>query len=591
MPNPSRLLWTLAAAMLAAMLQARQPLPKPALDLKICQVQGSGATTPHAGQQVRTRGVVTLDFDSRYQQGFYLQDPNCDGNAATSDGIFIYLDQKLDLVSLGDDVEVTGTALEFAGLTEIAASVQDITIHGSTSLPAPDPFSPPWGAVSSAAYFESHEGMRVGMAAAVVVGPTSARGETFVLDAAHGVGRVFQGNPAGTIVRVGQGGPNKIIPDAAVGDSISGLSGVLDFSLGTFRLQLDAPPFLAPGPGPQPQILPASSLTFATLNLHNLFDTFDDPATQDPVLSPTAYQTRLQKLAGVIADELGEPDFIALQETENIAVLQALANRPEISVQYFFTSFEGPDVRGIDSALFYRSDRAQLISSEPRQGCTGLVDGLGPDGNQNVLNPQNALTCDLDGLPGWEGNRLFSRPPLLVRLKACSPNCSPGAAVRELWVIVVHLKSKSQDTATVAYTLPRRVHQAQFLTALVQEIQSADPAAEIAVLGDFNDYPTSQPLLILEAAGMVNLMRGFPGPWRYTFIYQGVSQVLDHVLVNQQMVSDPLVGLAATPIHVAADFPASMESDPSTHLGASDHDPVLISEIVYNRQVFLPLIP
>jgi len=595
LPDRVRLFATsaLAAGMIAFSAWFLASRARASPTIPICQIQGSGETTPYAGQSVHTQGVVIADFDTQSERGFYLQEENCDANAATSDGIFVYIGQQSDVVSVGDWVEVEGTAQEFFGLTEISTTPAGVTVVSSGNpLPAPVNLNPPFDEAQSQNYFEAREGMYAQLADARVVGPTDGNGDTFVVRSDWGVTRLYRDDPAGTgaIIPVGSGGLFAITPHAKVGDQVLGLLGVLDYSFGLFRLQLLAAPSLVPAPAaslPPPNTLP---LSFATLNLHNLFDTLDDPATEDSLPSAGEYQRQLEKLARTIHDGLGEPALIAVQEVENDTALQALVNRPELDVAYAFLWENGPDRRGIDLALLYDPERVVVLSAETRQGCTTLIDGLGPDGNLDVENPQNALTCDTDGDNVNDGNRLFSRPPLLAHVQLCDPACGGGGSTRQLWLVAVHLKSKSQDTDETEYTLPRRLEQTQFLAALYQEILAADPDAQVIVLGDFNDYLASQPLAVLADAGLVNLLLFVPREERYTFIYRGVSQTLDHVLVNPALLAAPGEGLFPSVIHLNADYPASWENDASIPNRASDHDPVLVEVRALPYGVWLPLV-
>ena len=77
---------------------------------EIGAVQGTGATSPLAGTAVTVRGVVVGDEPGL--SGFYLQDADGDGDAATSDGVFILSPVPVDL---GDTVAVTGQAQEYSG--------------------------------------------------------------------------------------------------------------------------------------------------------------------------------------------------------------------------------------------------------------------------------------------------------------------------------------------------------------------------------------------------------------------------------------------------------------------------------------------
>jgi hypothetical protein len=332
------------------------------------------------------------------------------------------------------------------------------------------------------------------------------------------------------------------------------------------------------------------SFEVATFNVENLFDTIDDPATEDTVRSAAAYQRHLEKLEWAVMEGMGAPAVIGLQEVENETVLNDLVSRPELSGLYDFLHLEGIDVRGIDVALLYRADRTLPLSHEQRQGCTALIDGLGPDGNLDIENPQNALTCDLDGDGVLDGNRLFSRPLLLAEIKVCAVGCLGPPGLPEvpsihLWVIVAHLKSKTQDTEWNEYTLPRRMEEAAFIVSLIEEIGEAHPGAAVIVLGDLNDYPDSGPLGLFYAAGIAGMSYRLEPGERYTYIYQGVSQVLDHVLVNgvlQDEYIEPRVS------HINVDFAEVLGEANNSPYRSSDHDPLIVRFTLMPRKFFLP---
>ena len=62
---------------------------------------------------------------------------------------------------------------------------------------------------------------------------------------------------------------------------------------------------------------------------------------------------------------------------------------------------------------------------------------------------------------------------------------------------------------------------------------------------------------------MVNLMKRLPEAERSTYVYQGNSQILDHIIVSPALAD----GAEIEVIHVNSEFPASAR--------ASDHDPVI----------------
>ena len=85
------------------------------------QIQGSGLSAAITGN-VTTQGVVVGDFEgTAAASGFYMQDLSGDGDAATSDGIFVYTGSS-DLVSVGQVVRVTGYARERFNQTAINGS-------------------------------------------------------------------------------------------------------------------------------------------------------------------------------------------------------------------------------------------------------------------------------------------------------------------------------------------------------------------------------------------------------------------------------------------------------------------------------------
>jgi hypothetical protein len=85
-------------------------------------IQGEGHASPFVGQPVITGGIVTA-VDSN---GFYLQDPTGDGNARTSDGIFIKTAGTSPTVKVGDAVELTGVVGEYKP-SDTGLSVTQVT--------------------------------------------------------------------------------------------------------------------------------------------------------------------------------------------------------------------------------------------------------------------------------------------------------------------------------------------------------------------------------------------------------------------------------------------------------------------------------
>jgi hypothetical protein len=569
----------------------------------ICVIQGSGDTSPYNNKTVTTRGVVYADLDDRTARGFYLQEEKCDSKPETSDGIFVYLGERVDVVSLGDRVEVRGTVQEYYGMTEINVAPGDVDILSTGhALPLPAGLSLPFDEEQARQYLEAREAMYIQMEEAVTVGPTDASGWSWVVDANLGISRVFRDDPRGVgeILCLGDNGLYALDPQVKVGDRISGIRGALDYELGIYCVQLTTPAQVQPassvgsnrsrdGISGAEEDPVSSDFKITTFNLSNLFDTVDDPNTDDTVLSAAEYQRRLQKRAMALHSTLQEPEIIAVQEVENETVLRALVGRPELEHEYGYIWEDGPDLRGIDVAMLYRKDRVQIYGYEVHQGCTRLEDGLGPDGNGDVKNPVNLITCDTNGDGKNDGNRLFSRPPLMVHTWVCLTDCQDAqfAQGTDVWVIVNHFKSKIEDSRTVEYTLPRRIEQAEFVAGLVNQIQWELPQANLVVAGDLNDFPDSQPLTILLESGLRDAVQGIPYPERYSYLFQGISQVLDYGLFDLQL---PLACIAAVPSHINADYPVVFAGVNETVYRSSDHDPLTFQLMILDLELFLPMV-
>ncbi len=113
-----------------------------------------------------------------------------------------------------------------------------------------------------------------------------------------------------------------------------------------------------------------------------------------------------------------------------------------------------------------------------------------------------------------------------------------------------------------------REAQLQALNAYVSNLIRTDPQAHVVALGDMNTFEFTNDLTeILPGEGgsiLVNLMPRLPDD-RYTYIFEGNSQVLDHIIVSRNLSG----GAEVDVVHVNVDFPNLTEQR------ASDHEPVV----------------
>jgi predicted extracellular nuclease len=91
-----------------------------------------------------------------------------------------------------------------------------------------------------------------------------------------------------------------------------------------------------------------------------------------------------------------------------------------------------------------------------------------------------------------------------------------------------------------------------------------EPQARVVVLGDLNDYEWSLAVSRLAAPPLENLLLRLPEPDRYSYIFEGAAQLIDHVVVSPALAP----GAEVDVVHVNADCADERRT--------SDHDPVVV---------------
>ena len=159
----------------------------------------------------------------------------------------------------------------------------------------------------------------------------------------------------------------------------------------------------------------------------------------------------------------------------------------------------------------------------------------------------------------------------------------------QVTILANHFKSKSGDDPLFGVNQPptriteeQRKLQAEVVRDFVDGVLEADPEKMVMVAGDLNDFPFGEPgegpdhpVAILEggpgAIPLTNLVDMEKAAERFTFVFDGNSQVLDHMLVSPALLE---LVRAADVLHFNTPFPASLSADPGTPLRAADHDPL-----------------
>ena len=216
---------------------------------------------------------------------------------------------------------------------------------------------------------------------------------------------------------------------------------------------------------------------------------------------------------------------------ENIGVLEDLAAH-ELLASYGYQPYliDGPDSRGIDVAYLVRGDLA-------------TVDGVG-------------------AYP--EPTGLTSRPPLIL---TATIHLDSGDV--PVYILNNHFSSLASGEAA---TEPRRTGQAAWNVTLMERIRQSDPEANFIVMGDFNSFYQTRPIDTLQEADLRHIYEYLPDDERpYTYIFQGATQTLDHILVSPSLFDEIT---EVTAVHLNADYPISASDDNSARR-VSDHDPLI----------------
>jgi len=576
----------------------------------IHDIQDSSHLSPKNGQTLTTMSsIVTALRTAGSTRGFYIQDLNPDASDATSEGLFVFTGSSSNpasLVSVGDIVQVGGRVSEFrpsANNLTITELVGPLTVNKlSSGNPLPTPVvigaggrTPPTTVIEDDAtgdvetsgvfdpasdgmdFYESLEGMLVQVNDAVAVGPTSDFGSNREIPVVgdNGANAGLRTARGGIIIQPTDFNPERIIlndwisggptlPPVNVGDSYPGTTaGVIDYSFGNFKLQVILLPPLSDNGLQQETTTPAGTnqLAVATFNVENL-------APSDP---PSKYAT----LAELTVNHLQSPDIIAIEEIQdNNGVTNDGTVDASTTWSLLISAIQaagGPtyDYRQIDpvngqdggapggnirQGFLFRTDRGLSFIDRPGAGSTtanavvGSGAGMQLQYSPGRIDPTNAAFNS-------------SRKPLAGEFTFNG---------HHLFVIANHFNSKGGDDPLFGHFQPptrssevQRHQQAQVEHNFVNAIVTADPNADVVVLGDLNDFEFSDTVTILKGApGILNdLMDILPQDQRYSYVFEGNSQTLDHTLFSDDLFNTRPFDYDI--VHVNSEFADQ----------ASDHEP------------------
>ncbi|MFC3994785.1 endonuclease/exonuclease/phosphatase family protein [Nocardiopsis sediminis] len=582
----------------AAAPAAADPVPAEPGELRIHDVQGTTRTSPHAGRAVADLpGIVTAVNPYGSARGFWFQDPEGDDDPRTSEGLFVFTGSSTPDVEAGDEVLVSGTVAEYspgAGLQTITqlGDASWTVLGGGRDLPeavglapgtVPEAYAPEGGDIGDLPlepdtyaldFWAAGEHMRVRIEDARVVGPTDPYAALWVTtEPGHNP------TPRGGTAYGSYADPNsgrlKIesllprdqapFPQADVGDELAGVTegplyygryGGYVVKATTMGEHVDNG--LPRGTAAEPR---DGELSVATYNVENL--------------SAASDQAAFDRLAEGIADGLGAPDIVALEEIQDdngptddgtvtagrtldrLAEAVAAAGGPDYEWRQIDpeNNADGGQPGGnIRNAFLFDPESVSFVD-RPGGDATTPVEVVEGDGGRAALSVSPGRIEPGDD--AW----LDSRKPLAGEFEFEG---------RTVVVVTNHFTSKGGDQPLHGLAQPperasevQRNAQAGLVRAFADEVLDADPAANVVVAGDLNDFSFSRTLEVLTGdGGLYNPMLDLPEGERYNYLFDGNSQALDHMLVAPRLSGRTGYEI----VRINAEF----------HDRASDHDPQIL---------------
>ncbi len=514
----------------------------------IGQIQGENTISPLLNDQVVIEEAVVTVVDNDI---LYVQSMTEDNNPRSSEGILVVWEDADDFAP-NDIVRITGTVREFDDNTSIQAQI--ISKLGETSIsltPIIIDDSFPGNARQNINPLEFAEGQLVSFNDLSIIAPSEGSSLAYISGSNTRPLRepgiefpgtsglpVWDGNPeVFFFVPNGLGLASNAFLHTYMKISGRGIIVEEQFNYALYPISFTITEDLSPAPTAAPQ---EEEFNIGCLN--TLFLEKED----------SSYELRLDKISNYIIDVLQTPDIIALQEVGGTQ------------------EFE---------------DLAELLSEKTNNEYEAL--SINPTGNINngyivsstfTVENIEALGTNLS----FDGGSLHDRPPLLLE-----GFINTEAGLTQLSVLNLHQRSLNGITGNGSdFVRRKRNAQAISVAQMIRDLQ--DEEKQIMVVGDFNGYEFSDGFVDVtnQIAGtaslgaefsispqgvdpLTNISASFPPmEERYSFVFRGNAQMLDHCLVSdftEMEVSNFQFGRGN------CDYPNSMlELD--TPFRATDHD-------------------
>lgn len=503
-------------------------------------IQGTGSSSPlvpagkfESEQAHATRGVVTQVVSGLYK-GFFIQDPQGDGDPASSDGLFVYSTQANSAIVPGAEVCVSGKVKEYFNQTQLNADQLVVTQPMVALLPAVDLV--PVAGETLNQLLERHEGMQVRLVpeSSLVVtrnfsfdydgkrnnlvlsygAPLIKSTQKFAALSEEASQWALRNQQNQLVVETDAKALDGVLPwypafnaedgYLRIGDKLNGLEGALGYSYNLFRLvasnRIDSSDIDHSGWDrvETPELAEAGDLRVASFNVLNFFTTVvggdaNPTGSNRGALTVAEFEKQRTKIVSAITRL--NADVVGLMEIENngygdnsaIAnLVEALnAAQPDEADHYRWIASPDGQPIGTDAitvGLIYRP------ASVTPQGAASLI----------VLPVQQAEALDASGKPVAINQGM--RESLLQQFS--SPK---GDA--PLTLVVNHLKSKGsacfEDYPDYASADPLdgqgHCNALRVSAAKVLGERLKDMSGDLLIIGDLNAYGMEDPIRVLTS--------------------------------------------------------------------------------------------
>jgi predicted extracellular nuclease len=517
----------------------------PLQTITIGEVQGLGHRSAYVNTKVRTEGVVTA-VDSN---GFYIQSASgaSDGDIRTSDGIFVFtgvapgvtkgellrIDATVSEFRPGNDTRnLTITQLTTPTIAKLGMAAFEPVVIGDGYLLPPTAVIDDDGltsydpATDGIDFWESLEGMYITVDKPIAVSNTNNFGETYVV-ASGGAGATGMSAAGGITLSEGDYNPERLQLDQdtglfggfnnelSIGDRISDVKGVISYAFQSYELLVT-------------EAVTVTKDVTLEREYTNLLEADDKLSVADynlENLSAVDSMDKFYSLASDIVYNLNAPDILAVQEIQDAdgagtgsdlsgvptanMLIQAILDMGGPQYAYVEVAPSAPNSTGgepngnIRNGYFYDPSRVSLV-----EGSVQLINDPVYNGTRRPLAASFEFNGETVTLVNVHSTSRLGSDPLYG---SAQPPADAG------------------DGARTA--------QAQAVRNWIDGTLAVDASAKIAVLGDFNGFTWENAIKALTNGGkMQDLNTLLPEEERYSYMFDGNQQQIDHIIATQNLV-------------------------------------------------------